>query len=182
MGRYTTNAVAERAGVSIGSLYQYFPNKEAVTAELWRRSTLSLIDDVSTASRLQDWRIAIVGMAEAAVRHQLQRPRLAALLDSQQQRFEGAHGNVRIASTILSAIEHVLTLAKPRLPHKPFIMASDLFSITRALTDSAAIAGERDASSLRSRICRAVFRHIRVEESEIADWDRGLAAATPSRP
>ncbi len=76
----------------------------------------------------------------------------------------------------------MLTLAKPRLPHKPFIMASDLFPITRALTDSAAIAGERDASSLRSRICRAVFRHIRVEESEIADWDRGLATATPSRP
>lgn len=33
----TTNAIAERAGVNIGSLYQYFPNKEAVMAELQRR-------------------------------------------------------------------------------------------------------------------------------------------------
>ena len=33
----TTNAIAERAGVNIGSLYQYFPNKEAVIAELQRR-------------------------------------------------------------------------------------------------------------------------------------------------
>jgi AcrR family transcriptional regulator len=33
----TTNAVAEQAGVSIGSLYQYFPNKEALVADLIER-------------------------------------------------------------------------------------------------------------------------------------------------
>src|SRR5688572_32794194 len=33
----TTNRIAERAGVNIASLYQYFPNKEAIVAELQRR-------------------------------------------------------------------------------------------------------------------------------------------------
>jgi AcrR family transcriptional regulator len=33
----TTNRIAERAGVSIGSLYQYFPNKDAIVMELSRR-------------------------------------------------------------------------------------------------------------------------------------------------
>lgn len=35
--KLTTNRVAQKAGVSIGSLYHYFPNKEAIIAELARR-------------------------------------------------------------------------------------------------------------------------------------------------
>jgi AcrR family transcriptional regulator len=33
----TTNRIAEKAGVSVGSLYQYFPNKEAIVAALRER-------------------------------------------------------------------------------------------------------------------------------------------------
>ena len=36
-GSATTNRIAERAGVSIGTLYQYFPNKEAILYSLMER-------------------------------------------------------------------------------------------------------------------------------------------------
>lgn len=45
----TTNAIAERAGVNIGSLYQFFPNKEAVIAELQRRHAVATHADLLEA-------------------------------------------------------------------------------------------------------------------------------------
>jgi AcrR family transcriptional regulator len=33
----TTDLIAERAGVSVGTLYQYFPNKQAILIEIWNR-------------------------------------------------------------------------------------------------------------------------------------------------
>ncbi len=42
----TTNAIAERAGVSIGSLYQFFPNKEALLDGLTQRYVLDMRDQM----------------------------------------------------------------------------------------------------------------------------------------
>ncbi len=46
----TTNHIAERAGVSIGSLYQYFPNKDAILYGLGERHVREIITVMSALS------------------------------------------------------------------------------------------------------------------------------------
>src|SRR6185437_15341352 len=47
--RTTTNRVAEAAGVSVGSLYQYFPSKEALVAALVDRHNEEMRAEVLAA-------------------------------------------------------------------------------------------------------------------------------------
>jgi len=53
--RFTTARVAETAGVSVGSLYQYFPNKESILFRLqtdeWRQ-TAALMDGILDDTKL----------------------------------------------------------------------------------------------------------------------------------
>ncbi len=58
----TTNAVAEAAGVSIGSLYQYFPNKEALVAALVERH----IEERKAATFAELARVALLPLQDAA--------------------------------------------------------------------------------------------------------------------
>jgi AcrR family transcriptional regulator len=58
----TTNAVATAAGVSIGSLYQYFPNKEAIVAALIEHH----LEQMNAAVLAELARVAQLPIAEAA--------------------------------------------------------------------------------------------------------------------
>lgn len=45
----TTNHVAEAAGVAIGSLYEYFPSKEVIVAELVRRTMAEVAQEIAAS-------------------------------------------------------------------------------------------------------------------------------------
>ncbi|MBS2020722.1 MAG: TetR/AcrR family transcriptional regulator [Deltaproteobacteria bacterium] len=44
----TTNKIAAAAGVSVGSLYQYFPSKDAIAVELLRRYREGLVEVITS--------------------------------------------------------------------------------------------------------------------------------------
>jgi AcrR family transcriptional regulator len=47
---FTVEDVATRAGIPVGSIYQFFPNKFAIVAELDARDTEALVDDLLAAA------------------------------------------------------------------------------------------------------------------------------------
>jgi AcrR family transcriptional regulator len=87
--RTTTNRVAEAAGVSVGSLYQYFPSKEALVAALvdrhneeMRAEVLAALERVRTLSLEQ----AVRAMVELCVSAHAVQPELHRVLMEQVPR------------------------------------------------------------------------------------------------
>jgi AcrR family transcriptional regulator len=99
--RLNTRRVAQLAGVSVGSLYQYFPNRQAIVAEIIRRKVHAGVACIEAAAARAEGPVvpALAGVMEAfaaekrrglAVAHALREPIAAlqgrqALADSARQ-------------------------------------------------------------------------------------------------
>lgn len=82
----TTNMIAERAGISIGSLYQYFPNKGALILELRLAHRAHVLKTVETAMATSDHLPlpdAIRKIVDANFQVHLNAPRLNAAFEEQ---------------------------------------------------------------------------------------------------
>lgn len=84
----TTNLVAEVAGINIATLYQYFPSKESILLELFRRDTDARMkasrELFRRISKTTDWREVTAAIIDELVRHRRAAPGAASLRRAMQ--------------------------------------------------------------------------------------------------
>lgn len=130
--RFTTARVAERAGVSVGSIYQYFPNKAAILFRLqsdeWQRTSAllrSILEDPATPpiTRLRRLVHAFIQSEceEAAIRTALSDA--APLYRDAPEAIEAKRENVQIFRAFLRE-------ALPGMSEEARMLAGDLIKMT----------------------------------------------------
>lgn len=159
--RYTTNAIAAKAGVSIGSLYQYFPTKDAVTVALIEREMADLVEDATRALKMRNRSAALKELIAVAVRHQLRRPLLAVILDFEQNRLSGIMPRGASRNAMSVALVDFLQCIPAAEKMVPEVIVEELLELIRALTDAAGRSGNVDPSGLVDRISGAVRGYLR---------------------
>jgi AcrR family transcriptional regulator len=116
----TTNRVAEKAGVSIGSLYEYFPNKDAllvavVERELERERS-KLLAILAPAASERGLAAQLHAFVETLVELHARRPALHRILFEQADHPPAAHACVlRFEESLAHALAESLRGARPLL-------------------------------------------------------------------
>ncbi|MES2932087.1 MAG: TetR/AcrR family transcriptional regulator [Pseudomonadota bacterium] len=90
--RLTTTRVAERAGVSIGTLYQYFPNKQAMLLAVLERHLLHVAQAVGVAcaeAKGQPVEVIARRLVDSFLDAKLERPDVSVALYSVAQEASG---------------------------------------------------------------------------------------------
>ncbi|WP_044103414.1 TetR/AcrR family transcriptional regulator [Acinetobacter pittii] len=159
---FNTNAVAELAGVSIGSLYQYFPSKDALIVELIRRERTKLSSRIVEATQQHDaadLKEKLKLIIDAAVQHQLSRPQLARTLEFASELI----GKDVEESELQYELETIISdlFMRSGILHAQ-IAAQDVIALSKGMINAAGIAEENDLNYLQQRVEKAVFGYLEL--------------------
>jgi AcrR family transcriptional regulator len=130
----TTKAVAERAGVSIGSLYQYFPSKEALVAMLLERvhqRALAVLADKLVPHPITDLELEVRELVRVLVEFHGENPRLQRVLLEQAPRIGRLQAVQEIEARVESLVQ--IVLAQNLEFERPRNLGLVVFIIIRAL-------------------------------------------------
>ena len=170
----TTNAVAETAGVSIGTLYQYFPNKEAILEALAEREFAELSARVLTV--LQDRSVAspqerIGRILRAVTASYGERPRVQRLVVE-----TSLAGSARRVAPLVEQILRLLTSAD-RPPNavpmteaeaEAFVLTNAFVGVIRAMIMRPDISAPAQAA-IEAAMGRLITSYIEYRPSPPAD-------------
>ena len=157
LGAFNTNAVAELAGVSIGSLYQYFPGKDAIMATLIEREARAFdvaLTEAMTQLTGLGTAAAVARLAKVAVTHQVTRPGLSRVLDLEEQRLGLSQHTAAASAKTGGAI--VSFLAERGLGGTR--SAWDVQALSRGMIDGALDRG--DLQGLEQRLTWAILGYL----------------------
>ncbi len=114
-----TNALAERAGIAVGSVYQYFSNKEAILAALGERYLAELGSNTVTALQQDLSGLPVSEIVDRVidpmVAFERRHPAFGQLIAGSDRGGTLAGGASRIDREILSTIHALLTTMNPVL-------------------------------------------------------------------
>lgn len=135
---FNTNAIATKAGVSVGSLYQYFPNKDAIVLALIGRFEEKLFDAVLNATQRgkgKKLKPCLRRLVRALVEVHYSRPRLNRVLESEEERVFDSLDQLQFSMAGLAEwIRHWIVVAA--LPQRlRCLAASHFLAIVRTSFD-----------------------------------------------
>ena len=128
-GRLTTTRVAARAGVSVGTLYQYFPNKSALLQAALRRHLEEIGKAVENVCREQEGRTLrqmATALVTAFLRAKLKNPETSVALYSVSSDVDGAQIARQVGARFNKAIVQMLASSSETLTIEPELVASML--------------------------------------------------------
>jgi AcrR family transcriptional regulator len=176
-----TNAIAARAGISVGSLYQYFPGKTAIFAELIRRHDAATAEGLASlvaATAGQDLAARLRALVRAAVAQQFARPRLARILDYLEATLGADEALAAADDRIVGSIEALLRAHADQLARAPTpVVARDILWIAKGMIDGASLAGDSDGAAVEPRVVAALLGYLGVDD----DADRAGEVIGPDR-